>query len=124
MSSLARADGDRLVLARAITLPDVCMKCGAVSAVRGERPFWFSAPWTYALLLAGPFGALGMLALTKTAALAVPLCASCDARWNAAALARKAVTIVAVVLLLATVVWLFLSLGKESVIASSVVTAA
>ncbi len=92
--TLAVAAGDRLVVRRAIALPAICMKCGAVdrAIVRRDRTFWFTTPWLYALLALGPFGALGVLALTKTAALSVPLCAPCDARWNAGASARKIIT--------------------------------
>lgn len=92
--SLAVAADDRLVVRRAISLPAICMKCGAVdrAIVRRDRTFWFTPPWLYGLLTLGPFGALGMLALTKTAALRVPLCATCDARWNAGASARKIMT--------------------------------
>jgi len=120
--ALAVAAGDRLVVRRAITLPDVCVKCGAPAVARRERALWHAAPWTWALLVLGPFGALGMLALTKTAALAVPLCARCDARWNAAALARKAVTIVAIATTLVAVFWPLLAPGGGATIAAAVVT--
>lgn len=102
---LAVREGDRLVVARAIALPATCMKCGAAATERRARPFYFAQAWTWVLLLLGPFGALAMLALTKSAALAVPLCAACDARWNAGSLARKITSGVAVASTLAAVMW-------------------
>ncbi len=111
--TLAVAAGDRLVVRRAIALPAVCMKCGAVdrAIVRRDRAFSFVTPWLYALLPLGPFGALGMLALTKTAALSVPLCERCDGRWRTASLLRTIVTAVAVA---TTLVSIFLPLLRPS----------
>jgi hypothetical protein len=123
-AALARRDGDRLVLRRAIALPDACLKCGAAATSRRERAFWFAAPWMYALLLLGPFGALGLLWLTKTAALAVPLCAACDARWNAAALARKVVTVAAIASTLVAIFWPLLVPGFVAVLLAIAVTLA
>lgn len=121
--TLAIVAGDRLVVRRAIALPAICMKCGTTdrAIVRRDRSFWFTAPWLYVLLVLGPFGALGVLALAKTAALSVPLCATCDARWNAGALARKIMTSGVITLVVLSVIWPFLDLGTRSVGAAAVV---
>lgn len=82
----ARLVGDVLVVRKDAALPAVCLKCGARDGVV-YRPtnFQWTPVWARLMVVFCTLpGAIAMLVTTKKAALAVPLCPSCNARWSAA----------------------------------------
>lgn len=81
----ARLAGSRtLALSGGGDLPLVCMKCGAHEGVaRRPSSFSWSPLWVWMLMFCA-IGLIARLLLSKTADVAVPLCAPCNARWTAA----------------------------------------
>lgn len=116
------AAGGALVLSGNGQLPAVCMKCGTHDGiVRRMKTFRWTPVWVRYLIFCA-IGAILMFVTAKLATLEVPLCASCDRRWE---VARKvsAGGVVAVV-----AAFLFLRYGEEEhtigVVVLSVVAAA
>jgi hypothetical protein len=106
----ALAEGDLLVVPKGISFPEVCLKCGqkrdlhlkqhrfgfARQPTMGKRVLWGA--------LLGPIGgAVATAQATEYASFALPLCARCESRWTDA----KIATIVAVLPLIGTAIWLF-----------------
>ena len=82
----ARLVGDVLVVRKDAALPAVCLKCGARDGIM-HRPakFQWTPLWARLMVVFCTLpGAIAMLVTTKKAALAVPLCPPCNARWSAA----------------------------------------
>lgn len=79
-------EGDVLVVPFGATIPDVCLRCGAVDdLVKRRASFQWTPAWARVLLvLCALPGLVAFLVTTKRAALDVPLCAPCDARWTTA----------------------------------------
>jgi hypothetical protein len=87
-------------------LPDVCMKCGAPSAVLKRKQFAWYPPWVGVLLLAGliPFAIVAMI-LTKRCRVEVPLCDRHKNHW----LMRQVLVICTLFALLAIVFGTFIA---------------
>ena len=83
----ARVVGDVLVVPVAnAQLPPICCKCGTGADVRGRfHKFTWTPAFAYLGLLLGVLpGVLVVLAMQKSAAVVLPICAPCDARWSQA----------------------------------------
>lgn len=88
----ARVAGDALVVPLAnAQLPPICCKCGTGADVRGRfHKFTWTPVLAYVGLLLGVLpGVLVVLAMQKSAALVLPICAPCDARWSQATTRRS-----------------------------------
>jgi hypothetical protein len=76
-----RAEGKYLIFPLGTFLPDACVKCGAgqpTALVRRRKNYVF-VPW-YGRL----FGVIGALITRRRAAVELPLCVACDARYRSA----------------------------------------
>jgi hypothetical protein len=79
---VAQANGKELTVSKHAHLPDVCVKCNATQQIqRRAHTFQWAPQWVYM------FGGFLFLLLRKTAAMQVPLCQACNARWGKSKLA-------------------------------------
>ena len=125
--------GRLLVVEKDASLPDVCVKCGAVARLtRRRQRFQYMPPW--ALLFLAPtvlaaypstvlsmlgimaplLGMVVMLATTRKARLELALCVSCKRRWTLAVLAMALASMAPFVGLLAVMGSILRSLHEAS----------
>jgi hypothetical protein len=93
-----RVDGTRVTIAKPYALPPLCAKCGTTADLRTRKQAfaWFPA-WTYALLILGLLPmVIVQTVMTKRAALALPICARCNARWTTGRVLRALAIVVPV----------------------------
>jgi hypothetical protein len=96
----AHFDGKLLTFDKDGSLPDVCLKCGAMPPiVRRKQMFSYAPPWVLISFLVCTLGGIIAMAIyTKRATLQLPLCPSCNQRWRSA----KTAIIVSLLALVAT----------------------
>jgi hypothetical protein len=75
--SLARIEGQLLVVANGGTFPPVCLRCGATHPIE-----WRDQKFMYVPALARLLGALIQLMVAKRSRFNLPLCQACNAEWK------------------------------------------
>jgi hypothetical protein len=76
-ATLARIEGQLLVVANGAQLPPICMRCAATQAIEmRDQKFMYVPPW------ARLFGALIQLLVAKRSRFNLPLCHACNGQWK------------------------------------------